>query len=215
MAAFDPAGVIELEGHLLTRVDSLRGYVATKIPPALASVLSAEDILQETLVAAFQNVGSFVPNGPDALDRWLITIANRKLIDALKRAQRAKRGGPNRILAANPRRSSSLSGLMTRIAATWRTPSREVSMRETADAINSALSNLRADRRSAILMRFVEGLSLKQISEKMGKSYAAVNSLLFHGLRDLRTRLGHAGRFFSDARSADSEATPAGKSPPL
>ena len=214
MATLGSMGVIELQGHLLSRADSLRGYVATKIPPPLGNLLSAEDVLQETFVAAFQNIGSFVPNGPDALDRWLITIANRKLIDALKRAHRIKRGGLGPVQPGQPRRSSSLAGLLAQFGAARRTPSRELSMREAADAIHVALSDLGADRRRAVLLRFVEGLSLKEISQKMGKSYAAVNSLLFHGLRELRTKLGRATRFFSDARSADVPATQASKAPP-
>ena len=117
MATLGSMGVIELQGHLLSRADSLRGYVATKIPPPLGNLLSAEDVLQETFVAAFQNIGSFVPNGPDALDRWLITIANRKLIDALKRAHRIKRGGLGPVQPGQPRRSSSLAGLLAQFGA--------------------------------------------------------------------------------------------------
>jgi RNA polymerase sigma-70 factor (ECF subfamily) len=204
-----PIDAIHLQRHLLARAESLRGYIATKIPPPLAGSLSAEDVLQETFVAAFRSVHSFVPTGPEALDRWLITIANRKLIDALKTAQRVKRGGQGEELHERPKHTSSLAGLLARL-----TPSREFSVREAADAVHRALRGLGDDRRQAIRMRFVDGLSLKQIARKMGKSYATVNSLLFHGLRELRSRLGDAAKFFSDARSSDAQPTRASRTPP-
>ena len=211
MAVAGPIGAVELQRHLLARADGLRRYVAAKIPAPLAGVLSADDILQETFVAAFRHVRSFVPDGPDALDRWLITIVNRKLIDAFKAAQRLKRGGQGLVFRDERGRSLSLAGLLARFAAPRGTPSREVSVREAADAVQKALGRLRPDRRQAIMMRFIDGLALRQIAGRMGKSSAAVNSLLFHGLRELRSRLGRATRFFSDARSADAQPAPTNK----
>ena len=69
-----------------------------------------------------------------------------------------------------------------------------------------ALSRLPNDRRTAIRMRYLEGRSRPEIARTMDKSEAAVNSLLFHGLRDLRRRLGDTARFFSDVRSSEDVA---------
>jgi DNA-directed RNA polymerase specialized sigma24 family protein len=67
-----------------------------------------------------------------------------------------------------------------------------------------ALSRLPVDRRRAIQMRYIDGQTPQEIAGKMQKSAAAVKGLLFHGLRELRERLGDAKRFFSDARSSDA-----------
>ena len=215
MAAPNTIDTAQLERHLLTHAGELRRYIATKIPPSLASVLSAEDVLQETWAAAFLRIRSFVPNGPQALDRWLITIANRKLLDALKALRRRKRHGAPRAVPDQRERSASLGGLLAQIAASRQTPSREVARQEATTALQSALADLCDDRRRAVVLRFIDGLSPKQIADRLGKSYAAVNSLLFQGLRELRVRLGHAARFFSDVRSVDTEAVQMSKVPPV
>jgi RNA polymerase sigma factor (sigma-70 family) len=130
-------------------------------------------------------------------------ITNHKLLDALKTAGRLKRGGSARIARAADRRRTSLTDLFARVASPGRTPSRDVAAAEAAHAVQIALSGLLADRRRVIQMRYLEERSRSEIAREMGKSEAAVNSLLFHGLRDLRARLGDVVRFFSDARSSD------------
>ncbi len=193
----------ELQRALLARADSLRKYVAGRIPERLAGVVSPDDVLQETWIAAFSHVETFVSSGPQALDRWLITIANRKLIDALKSAHCRKRGAGRPALTAVERTTSSPGAWVERLAEDAVTPSRDVATREAARAVQRALRGLPEERREVVQLRFVEGLSPRQITLRLGKSYAAVNSLLFHALRDLRRRLGQANRFFSDARSTD------------
>ena len=100
-------------------------------------------------------------------------------------------------------RRVSLSSLFSRVKPTGRTPSRDASTREAALATQVALSRLQDDRRRAIHMRYIEGRPPREIAAILGKSSAAVNGLLFHGLRELRERLGDACRFFSDAQSSE------------
>lgn len=192
-----------LQSYLMGRAEALRRYVAMKIPPEFGPVVAAEDVLQEVWIAAFRGVSRFRATGPDAFDRWLVTIANRKLLDALKSARRLKRGGHARVFLGTAGRRSSLAGLIGCLSASQKTPSRDTSTRESARLVRSELSRLPEDRRRAIQMRYLEGYPPSEIAGKMHKSVSAVNSLLFRGLRELRARLGDAKRFFSDARSSD------------
>jgi len=198
-----PIDADTLQVHLVARADGLQRYVAGKIPSAFATVFAAEDILQEVWIPAFRTVSGFRPTGPDALDRWLMSITNRRLADALKTAGRLKRGGAARTLRAGQNRRSSYADLFSYIAAPQKTPSRDASTREASHAIQIALSRLPDNRRRAIQMRYMEGRSRQEIARKMGKSVPAINGLLFHGLRELRERLGDAGRFFSDGPSSE------------
>ena len=193
-----------LHEALLVRINALRSYVASKTPPRLHHVISPDDILQEVWIAAYRTISTFNPDGPNALDRWLTTIANSKLVDALRAARRLKRGG-NRRLARNAEGPlTSFSDLFARLRSPQQTPSSEFAAVEAAHAALISLNRLNDTRRRAIEMRFIEGLSHKEIARKMGRSGAAVNSLLFHGLRQLRGMLGDAAKYFSDARSSDS-----------
>lgn len=193
-----------LHEALLVRINALHNYVASKTPPRLRHIISPDDILQEVWVAAYRTISTFVPDAPDALDRWLTTIANSKLVDALRAARRLKRGGSQRLVRDAGGPLTSFSNLFARLRSPQQTPSSEFHAVETAHAVLISLNRLNDTRRRAIEMRFIEGLSHKEIAAKMGKSGAAVNSLLFHGLRQLRGMLGDAARYFSDARSSDS-----------
>lgn len=188
-----------LRHTLLAGAPRLRQYLAAKIPTRFQGVISAEDVLQEVWLAAFQALGSFRQDGPDALDRWLTCIAHRKLLKAIKAAQSVKRGGRNAILQGHGNRVSSMLDLFVRVAAPGRTPSSEAAAAEATDAVQIALASLPEARRRAVWMRHIEGKPCAEIAEAMGKTKPAVNSLLFHGLQQLRDRLGEPARFLSDA----------------
>jgi RNA polymerase sigma factor (sigma-70 family) len=194
-----------LQQQLMRRADELRHYVAQRIPPQLAPDVLPDDVLQEAWIAAFRSIGAVRIEDSAAVDHWIISIINRKLLDALKRAHAKKRGGDfGRI--AEKHSSSSLSGIIALLTSHERTPSRAVSQKEASKAVRVALGRLNHDRRRAIRMRFIEGMAPKDIATRMGRSAPAVSALLFNGLRELRERLGHAAKFFTDARSQEGEA---------
>ena len=65
-------------------------------------LLVIDDILQEVWIAAYRTITGFQPAGPGAVDRWLITITHSKLVDAVRYARRAKRGGDRRYIRDSP-----------------------------------------------------------------------------------------------------------------
>lgn len=188
----------EVQRLLLARAEPLRRYVERKIPKRFRSILCAEDVLQEVWIAAFQTIS---PDIRDT-DRWLTSLANSKLIDALRAVRTLKRGGDRRFVRDAAERLSSFEDLFGRLCSRQKTPSREVSAQETRHAVQVALSTLPDDRRQAIRLRHIEGLSRKEIAGIMQKTEAAINSLLYRGLNELRGRVGDAAKFFSDAKPA-------------
>lgn len=199
-----PPEATRLQLELMARAETLRRYVQAKIPPRFRALIAPEDVLQEVWIAAYSGYSTYKSARPDGLDRWLIGITNHKLIDSLKTAGRIKRGGNMRIAQAGADRRKSMVDLFGRLAASGRTPSREVAADEAANALQVALSQLPEERRLAIQMRHLEGLSLAEIAHRMQKTEAAVHSILFRGLRELRRRLGDIARYFTDTRSLSS-----------
>lgn len=194
-----------LQQQLMRRAEDLRHYIAQRIPPNLISDILPDDVLQDAWIAAFRGIAAVRIEDRAAVDHWIISIANRKLLDAMKRAHAKKRGaGYERV--AEKRTSSSFSGVLGLLMSRERTPSRAVSEKEASRAVRIALGRLNDERRQAIRMRYIEGLGLKEIALRMGKTAPAISALLFNGLRELRERLGHAAKFFTDARSRDGEA---------
>lgn len=191
----------DLVDEILPRIGSLRRYVTRKVPDRFRAFLSPDDILQETWIAAFRTISTFVPDGPDALDRWLTKIASTKLIDAVRTARTLRNGGDRRFVRNAQHHEASFCELFARIQSRQKTPSSEVGTTEATHAASISLHRLSKDRRRAIEMRFVGGLSHEEIAQEMGKSTPAVNGLLYHGLRELRAIMGKASKYFSDVGS--------------
>ncbi len=197
-----------LQEILKARAPRLRNYLAKRIPTMLRDVISAEDVLQEVWIAAFRGLPRFRPDGKDAADRWLTTIAQRTLLNTIKAAGCLKRGGRHGKVQGDADRVSSMLDLFVRIASPCRTPSSEAAVVEAVDAIQIALASLPEARRLVISMAYLEGRSLGAIAKATNKTRAAVKSLLYHGKRQLKEHLGSAARFLSDAPSSE-EALPA------
>jgi len=192
----------ELQQVLTKRAPRLRHWLAAKIPPHLRAIVSVEDVLQEVWIAAFRGLPTFRSDGPDALDRWLTCIAQRITINAIKTANRLKRGGRQGHVRQAPNLASSLADLFANVASPGRTPSGEAAVAEAVDAVQVALASLPEARRQAIWLRYIEGRSCDSIAQRMNRTKGAVNSLLFHGLNQLHLRLGEAKKFLSSAASS-------------
>jgi len=82
-----------LQQHLMRRAPELREYVAQRIPPSLAANILADDVLQEAWIAAFRGMGGLRIEDSALVERWIISVVNRKLLDALRLAHAKKRGG--------------------------------------------------------------------------------------------------------------------------
>src|SRR3954470_5863567 len=75
---------LALKRLLLAHGGPLRTRIARGVPARVRSLLAPEDILQETFAEAFRTIGGFEPEGKDAFYRWLSTIADHRLLDAIR-----------------------------------------------------------------------------------------------------------------------------------
>jgi RNA polymerase sigma factor (sigma-70 family) len=117
----------------------------------------------------------------------------------VKFVKAVKRGGGHRIVANADVLASSLANLDALVASPEKTPSGVAASSEAAHAIRDALDTLPQSMREALWLKYVEGYQRPEIARAMRKSESAVGSLIFHGLKRLRDKLGFSGRkFFSD-----------------
>jgi RNA polymerase sigma factor (sigma-70 family) len=188
---------------LIPRIGLLRGYLDRHIPASLRSTLAADDLLQEVWVAAYRTAANFQPDGPDALDRWLITIAHSKLVDAVRYTRRVKRGGDRRYVREAGSPLTSFSGLFARLQSPQLTPSKDVHLIETTHVMLMALNRLSARQRRAIELQFLHGLSQGEIAEQLETTEKAVKELVCRGLHLMRGILGPATKYFTDSSSDD------------
>ncbi len=182
--------------HFLQHADWLHKYLEFRIPPRHEASVSAEDLLQEVWESCARAPRDSVPDSPDDLCCWLAALAHHKLLDRLKEVNSVKRGRGRIQARRRDGLESSLLDLFNTVSSPGRTPSAEMSSTEAIQAVRRALASLSDNRRYAIEMYHIEGKTREEIAELMGKSVAAVGSLLAEGRRQLRRLLGSASSFF-------------------
>ena len=149
-----------------------------------------EDIVQESLLDAFQHLGSFEPRSGGAFLHWLTRIAENNLNDLLRRQGRRKRGeGRER-----PRADLSESFLLSSVFPGQEpSPSRMAGAQELIERIEEAVISLPERERRTFVMRRLCGLSFEEIAGELGlagtasarKLYSRVLTLLSARLPDL------------------------------
>jgi RNA polymerase sigma-70 factor (ECF subfamily) len=187
-----------LEGLLLAHHDRLAAALRAKLPRQTRERIGVEDVCQEAYVAAFRQIRRFRPKGDDAFFRWLLKIAERKLLDSGRRDNAARRGGGRGKL--ENRRSEAMSSvvdLLELLAVHERTPSRSAAGHEAVAALQTALDGLKDDYGRALRMRYIDGLPVEKVAQRMGRTPRSVHMLCYRGLRKLRELLGPAEHYLS------------------
>jgi RNA polymerase sigma-70 factor (ECF subfamily) len=149
----------------------------------------AEDAAQEVFLKAYRNLGSLAD--PQAFARWLYGITAHVVADAGRaRARRHEEGSLERApepLAPVDSRADLLFGEERRL-------------------VFRALEEMAEEQRLVILLRYVEGLTPKQIAERLGEPRGTIRSRLHHALAFLQTALaGSSGTDKMSCLSPDSQ----------
>lgn len=180
-----------------TRLELCR-YVGEKIPATLRRFVDPDDIVQGIHVRVFQRVAGLESDRPETFHRWVKTIALRHLRNTIKHYRAAKRGGLGAGHHTRKLEDSTVALFETLIASS-RTPSRSVARIEAIDAVEAALSSIPNHYSEAVRLVHLEGLSVREAAERMGKTERAIHGLCRRGLKELQQRLGNASRFLSSA----------------
>ena len=147
--------------------------IRSRLGVRLKGQLEAEDVLQETLLQAFQSVGTFEWRGGDSFMRWLSGIAGHVILKQAYRGERLPKLELDRELA-----SQEVS------------PSKGMRREERFTRLQTALERLGPEQRRIVVLARFEGCSLKEIARRMNKTPAAVGQTLSRALRELRTDFG-------------------------
>ena len=142
----------------------------------------AEDLAQEAFVRAFINIHSF--NIQMKFSTWLFRIATNLCIDRLRKKK------PDYHLDAEIAGTEGLN-MYSQIAADLMMPEEELESLELQEYIQGALLKLPEKYRSVIVLKYIEELSLKEISEVLDLPISTVKTRIHRGRGALRKQLRH------------------------
>lgn len=131
--------------------------------PRCGSVADAEDLTAETFMAAVAALGR--PEPPAVNVPWLIGVARHKLVDHWRRSEREQRG----LVAVGPGQPDD----------PWE------ELLDTSAAY-SALARLPGPQRAALVLRYLDGLPVKEIADRLDRTVQGTETLLVRARAALR-----------------------------
>jgi RNA polymerase sigma-70 factor (ECF subfamily) len=139
----------------------------------------AEDVVQETCLRAFRDIGRFSYQSPGSFFRWLSAIADHVIVDRVRYQNRECRAGEEV-------RFRSDTNPLGPDPADTKTPSRLLAQREAVQRLLDRLDALPEEYRQAILMAKIERLSTVEMAGRLGKSREAVALLVYRAVKRFR-----------------------------
>jgi len=164
----DPGAVTELYNTYADRIYSLVFHQVGRNHEV------AQDIVQETFVAALKSAAKF--RNQSKVYTWLCSIANKKVSDFYRRQKRQAKYQTMKALEADQIGSDTLAADFAETG------------EKQADA-RQALSTLPLHYRQVLILKYVEEMPVLQISKIMGRSPKSIEGLLTRARKELRVKL--------------------------
>jgi RNA polymerase sigma-70 factor (ECF subfamily) len=153
--------------------------------------LDFSDVVQATFLEASRDFHSFRGETVESFLAWLRNILKNNISTAhQEHLATQKRSARREVSIASPAGDNgSEVQLANMLPAETSTPSQRLMRDEAAVVLANCMEQIPDTQRDAIRMRYLEGMSLKEISQKMDKSEMAVAGLLKRGLQGLRDEM--------------------------
>lgn len=137
----------------------------------------AEDMVQEAMVKAYNNINNF--KGKSKLSTWLYRITVNTCLNEIEKRKRASL--LNRITDITER--------LRNISANEENPEQQIIRQEREKKVQIAIDSLPAKQKTALILQRYRELSQKEIAEIMQLSEGSVEQLLQRAKKNLRKKL--------------------------
>ena len=185
---------LELPAESLEKYrDYLRLLARMEMDPRVQAKLDPSDLVQQTLLKAYQALGQFRYRTEAEVAAWLRKILVNSLIDAVRQF-----GTAGRDINLERSLEESASRMEAWLGAQESSPSERAERNELLLRLAGALDRLPTDQRTAVELKHLRGQSLHEIGQQMGRSVTAVAGLLRRGIDRLQALL-------TDEKGGDDE----------
>lgn len=140
----------------------------------------AEDIAQEAFIRAYVNIKSF--NQDLKFSTWLFRIATNLCIDRIRKKK------PDYYLDAEVAGTDGLT-MYSQLASDSPLPEKELESLELQESVQKEILKLPEKYRSVIVLKYIEELSLNEISEILDLPLGTVKTRIHRGREALRQQL--------------------------
>lgn len=140
----------------------------------------AEDMAQEAFIRAYVNINSF--NQDLKFSTWLYRIATNLCIDRIRKKK------PDYYLDAEVSGTDGLT-MYSQLASDSPLPEKELESLELQETVQKEIMKLPEKYRSVIVLKYIEELSLNEISEILDMPLGTVKTRIHRGREALRQQL--------------------------
>jgi RNA polymerase sigma-70 factor (ECF subfamily) len=147
--------------------------------------LDSMDVVQDALLHALGGIEDFTYENEGDFVRWLSKITENVLHDNWDRFRAEKRDIRREVPLGKAGRTTTgrLSRVHQPVATT--TPSVIMSRKEELAELEKAIDQLKPEHREVIVLTKIEGLSYKEIGDRLGKSSEAIRKLVSRAMTAL------------------------------
>ena len=139
----------------------------------------AEDVAQEVFIQVFRSIGQFKAEAK--LSTWLYRITTTRALDLLRAKKSKKRFGMLKRLWDNGNGEEPTVDIQD-----FNHPGVALERKEEAGKLFKAIAELPENQKVAFVLHKLEGLSYQEVSEAMGNTVPAVESLMHRAKLNLR-----------------------------
>lgn len=179
----------ETSGHTL---DQFRSYLyllaRAHLGPNIQQKIDASDLVQQTMIDAHEKKNQFRGETDAQRAAWLRQILTHNLADALRHQHRAKRD-VSRKRSLEAAINGSFRQAESWLHARQSSPSQHLTKKEDLLRLADALTELPEAQRDAVIFRHLQGLSLAEVAQQLGRTEPAVAGLVYRGLNKLHELL--------------------------
>jgi len=175
--------------HNLERFrDYLKLLMRLQFGVRLKARIDPSDIVQQTLMEAFEKRAEFRGTSDEEKAAWLRVIMARNVADVFRAQGRLKRD-VSRERSLDEELDESSARLGRWLADEEPSPSERARLHERAILLAQALTRLPDLQREAVILRYWQGCSVAEIASSLDRTQSAVAGLLKRGLKSLRMEL--------------------------